>query len=139
MPTTPDIRSLVEQFTNDISQVMRRAALEEVHAKLSLAIGDVAPSRRGPGRPRATVSNGVVRTRRTGKRGRPGKFTPEQLDAMGGKILALLKKNPGARSELLSAAMKMDAATLRIPLKALVAAKKIKVKGQKRGTQYFAR
>ena len=45
----------------------------------------------------------------------------------------------GARSEQLSAAMKMDAATLRIPLKALIAAKKIKVKGQKRGTMYFAR
>ena len=130
MPTTPDIRSLVEQFTNDISQVMRRAALEEVHAKLSLAIGDVTPKRRGPGRPRKTS---------TGKRGRPGKFTPEQLDAMGGKILALLKKSPGARSEQLSAAMKMDAATLRIPLKALIEAKKIKVKGQKRGTAYFAR
>ena len=128
MPTTPDIRSLVEQFTNNISQVMRRAALEEVHAKLSLAIGDVAPKRRGPGRPKGS-----------GKRGRPGKFTPEQLDAMGGKILGLLKKNPGARSEQLSAAMKMDAATLRIPLKALIAAKKVKVKGQKRGTTYFAR
>ena len=37
MPTTPDIRVLVENFTNELSQVMRRAALEEVHAKLSLA------------------------------------------------------------------------------------------------------
>jgi hypothetical protein len=136
MPTTPDIRTLIESFTNDLSTVMRRAALEEVHAKLSLVIGDTSPRRRGPGRPRATVSKGVVRT---GRRGRPGKFTPEQLDAAGGKILGLLKKSPGARSEQLSAAMKMDAATLRIPLKALIAAKKVKVKGQKRGTTYFAR
>jgi hypothetical protein len=139
MPTTPDIRSLVEQFTNDISQVMRRAALEEVHAKLSFAIGVIAPKRRGPGRPRASVSNGVVRTKGTGKRGRPGKFTPEQLEKHGASILALLKKSSGARSEQLSAAMRMDAATLRIPLKALIAAKKIKVKGQKRGTTYFVR
>jgi hypothetical protein len=127
MANTSDIRLLVDRFTNDISQVMRRAALEEVHAKLSLVIGDVAPKRRAP------------RSARSGKRGRPGKFTPEQLDAMGGKILTLLKNSPGARSEQLSAAMKMDAATLRIPLKALIAAKKIKVKGQKRGTTYFAR
>ncbi len=137
MPTTPDISTLVASFANDLSQLMRRAALEEVHAKLSLVIGDVsAPKRRGPGRPRATVSKGVVRT---GKRGRPGKFTPEQLEQHGASILALLKKSPGARSEQLSSAMKMDAATLRIPLKALIAAKKIKVKGQKRGTTYFAR
>jgi hypothetical protein len=131
MATTPDIRSLVENFTNDLSTVMRRAALEEVHAKLSLVIGDVsAPKRRGPGRPRGA---------RTGKRGRPGKFTPEQMEKHGASILALLKKSPGARSEQLSAAMKMDAATLRIPLKALIAEKKIKVKGKKRGTTYFAR
>jgi len=137
MPTTPDIRSLVENFTNELTQVIRRAALEEVHAKLTLAIGDVsAPKRRGPGRPRATVRKGAVRT---GKRGRPGKFTPEQMEKHGASILALLKKSPGARSAQLAAAMKMDADTLRIPLKALMAAKKIKVKGQKRGTKYFAR
>ena len=58
---------------------------------------------------------------------------------MGSTIVGHLKKNPGARSEQLGAAMKMDAKTLRIPLAALIKAKKIKVKGQKRGTQYFAR
>jgi hypothetical protein len=126
----PDIRTLVESFTNDLSTVMRRAAIEDVHAKLSLALGNTQPRRRGPGRPRDA---------RAGKRGRPGKFTPEQLEKHGASILALLKKSPGARSEQLSSAMKMDAPTLRIPLKALIAAKKIKVKGQKRGTTYFAR
>jgi len=138
MPTTPDIRTLVESFTNDLSTVMRRAALEEVHAKLNLAIGEVGPKRRGPGRPRATVSKGGVRLKGSGTPGRPGKFTLEQMEKHGASILALLKRSPGARSEQLSAALKMDAATLRIPLAALIKAKKIQVKGQKRGTQYFA-
>jgi hypothetical protein len=130
--SSPDgnIQSLVESFANELSQIVRRAALEEVHAKLSLVIGEVSPKHRAPGRPRGA---------RTGKRGRPGKFTPEQLQKHGASILALVRKSPGARSEQLSAAMKMDAATLRIPLKALIAAKKIRVKGQKRGTTYFAR
>jgi len=129
MPNQPDLQSLVEDFTNKLTLLMRRAALEEVHAKLSLAIGDVsAPKRRAQPTGRGT-----------GKRGRPGKFTPEQLEKHGASIVALLKKTPGARSEQLSAAMKMDAATLRIPLKALIKARKIKVKGQKRGTTYFAR
>ena len=135
MPTTSEIQTLVQNFTSELSQVMRRAALEEVHAKLSLVIGDITPKRRGPGRPRATVSKGVVRL----KRGRPGKFSPEQMDRMGSSILSFLKTTPGARSPQLSAAMKLDAKTLRIPLKALIKAKKIKVKGQKRGTMYFAR
>ncbi len=128
MPTTPDIRTLVDQFTSDIVKITQRASLEDLHARLSSVLGDTAPARRGPGRPRGS-----------GKRGRPGKFTPEQMERHGASILALLKKTPGARSEQLSAAMKMDAATLRIPLKALIQAKKIKVKGQKRGTTYFAR
>ena len=130
MPKAPDIQSLVQNFTDQIAALTRRAALEEVHAKLMLEIGDIAPARRGPGRPRGT---------RTGKRGRPGKFTPEQIESMGSTIVGHLKKNPGARSEQLGAAMRMDAKTLRIPLAALIKAKKIKVKGQKRGTQYFAR
>jgi hypothetical protein len=133
MPTTPSIESLVQTFANELSQVMRRAAMEEVHAKLRLAIGDVTANR---SRRRATVAKGVVRT---GKRGRPGKFTPEQMDKMGATIVGLLKKTPGARSDQLGAAMKMDSKTLRIPLKALIKAKKIKVRGQKRGTTYFAR
>jgi hypothetical protein len=135
--TNADINALVQNFANELALVMRRAALDEVHARLSLAIGETAPKRRGPGRPRSTVSKGVVRLKGSGKRGRPGKFTPEQLEQHGAAILALLKKTPGARSEQLSTAMKMDAATLRIPLKALLAAKQIKVKGQKRGTTYF--
>ena len=128
MPTTPDIRDLVEQFTTDLVKLTQRASLEEMHAKLQAVLGEATPKRRGPGRPRGSTGK---------KRGRPGRFTPEQLDTMGGKILSLLKKTPGARSEQLSAAMKMDAARLRIPLKALIAAKKVKVKGQKRGTTYF--
>jgi hypothetical protein len=116
---------------------MRRAALEEVHARLSLAIGDVAPKRRGPGRPPKPTASATIKVSGPKRRGRPGKFTPEQMEKHGVAILALLKKSPGARSEQLSTAMKMDAATLRIPLKALISAKKIKVKGQKRGTQYF--
>ena len=127
---TPNIRPLVDQFTSDLSKIIQRASLEEMHAKLQAVLGETAPKRRGPGRPRGA---------RTSKRGRPGKFTPDQLDAMGGKILVLLKKSPGARSEQLSGAMRMDAATLRIPLAALIKAKKIKVKGQRRGTMYFAR
>ena len=130
MRTNPEIQSLVQDFADQLSAVIRRAAVEEVQAKITLAIGDIAPARRGPGRPRGT---------RTGKRGRPGKFSPEQIESMGSTIVGHLKKNPGARSEQLGAVMKMDAKTLRIPLAALIKAKKIKVKGQKRGTQYFAR
>ena len=66
MPTSPDIHALVESFTNDLSVLMRRAALEEVHAKLSLVIGDVQPRRRAPARPRATAVAAVPQRKKKG-------------------------------------------------------------------------
>ena len=133
MATTSEIRTLVENFTNDISNVMRRAALEEVHAKLSLAIGDLAPKRRGPGRPRATVSNGVVRVRRGGKR------TAADIEGLSDRLLAHVKSSPGQRAEQIAAALRTDVGTMRLPMQKLIAGKKVKVKGQRRGTMYFAR
>ena len=133
MPTTPDTRILIENFANDLSLLMRRAALEEVHAKLSLVIGDTQPQRRAPGRPRATVSKGVVRMKKGGKR------TAADLEAFSDQLLAHVKANPGARAEQIAAALGTDVGTMRLPMQKLTAAKKIKVKGQKRGTMYFAR
>lgn len=133
MPSTAEIRDLVENFTSQLSQVVRRTTLEEVHAKLSLALGDSAPKRRGPRRARATVSNGVVRVRRGGKR------SAADLEALGDRLLAHVKSNPGQRGEQIAAALRTDVGTMRLPMQKLIAGKKIKVKGQRRGMKYFAR
>jgi len=122
MPSTPDINALVEKFTNELSLVMRRAALEEVHAKLSLVLGDVPSTRRGTARPRKQKS---------------GKRSAADLEALSEQLLAHVKSNPGARGEQIAAALSTDVGTMRLPMQKLIAGKKIKVKGQKRGTMYF--
>lgn len=135
MPTTTDLRVLVESFARDLSQLMQRAALEEVHAKLSMAIGDIAPMRRGPGRPRKTpaaIATAAVPQKKGGKR------SAADLGEMSDALLAYVKANPGQRAEQIATALGTDAGTMRLPMQKLVASKMIRTEGQKRGTQYFA-
>jgi hypothetical protein len=132
MPLTPDISTLVEKFTNELSLVMRRAALEEVHAKLTLVLGDVPSTRRAPGRPRTSGAAAMPRKKKGGKR------SSADLEALGEQLLAHVQSNPGARGEQIAAALGTDVGTMRLPMQKLIAGKQIKVKGQKRGTMYFA-
>jgi hypothetical protein len=131
-PANADIQSLVENFANQLSQVMRRAALEEVHAKLSLALGDTAPKRRGPGRPRKTATVAVPQEKKRGKR------TAADLGEMGAALLAHVKANPGQRGEQIAAALGTDVGTMRLPMRQLIAEKKVRTEGQRRGMTYFA-
>jgi hypothetical protein len=136
MPRTAstDIHTLVEAFTTELSQVMRRAAFEEVHAKLSLVIGDVAPQRRGPGRPRkaASATAAVPRRRKGGKR------TAADLGEMRDALLAHVKANPGARGEQIAAALGTDVGTMRLPMRKLIAERLVRTQGQRRGMTYYA-
>lgn len=68
-----------------------------------------------------------------------GKRTAADLEAFSDQLLAHVKTNPGARGEQIAAALGTEVGTMRLPMQKLIAAKKVKVKGRKRGTQYFAR
>jgi predicted transcriptional regulator len=56
---------------------------------------------------------------------------------MGATLLAHVKKHPGQRGEQIAKALRTDVGTMRLPMKALIKAKKIRTKGQRRGMQYF--
>ena len=117
-----EIRDLVESFATELEALVRRAALDQIHN----ALGGVAPAgraARGPGRTTA---------------GKRGKRSSEQVDAFAARILELVKKKPGLRGEQISAEMKTDTKTIRLPMLKLIADKKVKTKGQRRGMTYTA-
>jgi hypothetical protein len=119
---TPDIDSIVSEFVEKLSATIRANTLNDVMATLG---GSAAPVRRGPGRPKGSgVKSG-------------GKRTPEQLEALSEKLLAHVKSNPGKRAEQIAAAVGSDVDSIRPTMKKLIASKKVKTKGQRRGMYYF--
>lgn len=111
---------------------MKGQALESVQE----ALGDGAPRRRGPGRPRKMTIRVGRRPRGFAKR---GKRTSEQLAAIAARVLAEVRSKQGRRLEEIGKAMRTDTGVLKRPIAKLLAAKKLKTKGQKRGTKYFVR
>ena len=128
--STPDIRTLVESFAEQLTAMTKRMALEQVLATLESG---------GLGTPSTRTDATSRRTAGTRRAGRPAKTTPEQTEKMSERLLVYLKQNPGSRGEQISAALKTDTKTLRLPLQALIKAKKVKTKGQRRGMAYFPR
>lgn len=122
------ISALVSDFAEQIEALVRQAALEHVNAVFA-GVSGTSTVRRGPGRPQGS------------KLGRPAKRIRRasgDMDAMQDRLLAHVKANPGQRGEQIAAAMRSDVTTIRLPMKKLIAARKVTTKGQRRGMMYFA-
>ena len=133
-----EIQSRISAFLDELSGLVKRQALEAVHEALG---GAVAP-RRGPGRPRKVTVRPGRRPRAMAKRAVRGKRirrSPEDLGKLQTAILATVKSKQGQRLEEIGKAMKTDTAELKRPMGLLLAAKKVKTKGQRRGTRYFVK
>jgi hypothetical protein len=132
-----EIQSRIDAFLNELSGLVKRAALEAVQGALA-----TDGARRGPGRPRGSGSRGPGRPRKAGRpagAGKRPKRSSEQVDALAARVLAQVRSKQGQRLEQLGQAMKLPTKGLKLPIQKLLAGKKLKTKGQKRGTQYFTR
>jgi len=137
MPTsTTDaaVRARIESFTADLANIVRAAALEAVTSALG---APSAPAKRGAGRPvKSGTPSPIVAPKRKGKR---AKRTPEDVAKMGEAVVAYVAKNPGVSVEQIKMALGVETKDLQLPIVRMVAAKKLKTKGQKRGTRYFVK
>ena len=141
MPTSTldqDIQFRIQSFLAELSGLVKRSALEAVQG--ALAVDGAAPRRRGPGRPRGSGKRGPGRPRKAGRPARTGKRakrSSDAVEAMAARVLTQIRSKQGQRLEEIGKAMKLPTKGLKLPIQKLLAAKKVKTKGRKRGTQYF--
>ena len=136
--TNDDIRARIDSFLAELSGLVKKAAIESVHA----ALGEGAPRRRGPGRPKGSGRRGPGRPRKVGSRKRAGKRirrSPADLAKIQANVLAAVRSKAGQRLEEIGRAMKTDTAVLKRPVAMLLATKKLRTTGAKRGTKYFVK
>jgi hypothetical protein len=80
---------------------------------------------------------GVTPAADSAQRGTGGRRSSEAVEQMGESLLAYVSKNPGQRGEQIAEALQMDAKTMRLPMQKLIADKKVKTKGERRGMRYY--
>jgi len=159
-----EIRAQIETFAANLTAMVRRAALEAVTSALGgspAAAPARAPAKRGrpkkaaapaaatakaakapaaPTKPpkaapaaKAPVSKKAAAPKRASGEKRP----PAELAKLVEKLHDFIKAHPGQRMEAIGKALGTPTKDLNLPVKRLLAAKKIRVKGQKRATEYF--
>ena len=90
------------------------------------------PAKAAPA-PKAPVSKRAAAPKRASGEKRP----PAELAKLVEKLHDFIKGHPGQRMEAIGKALGTPTKDLILPVKKLLAAKKIRVKGQKRATEYF--
>jgi hypothetical protein len=137
--------ALASSFTAGVIEAIRTASFDELLAESGSA---PAPAvRRGPGRPRATAPAASVAPRatpasrapRAGKGGRLARRSPEQIADAVERVVSLVRKSKGGlRSEEIRAQLGLDVREVPRILRTAVEGKKLRTRGQKRGTTYLA-
>jgi hypothetical protein len=160
MPTIDDeIRSKTAAFATDIAALVRRAALEAVASALGTAKAAAPPKVAAPARARpakrvaaapvaarkparaapsrASASASTSRKPASAKRAPGEKRPPAELAKLTERLGEYIKAHPGLRMEAIGKALGTPTRELNLPVKKLLAAKKIRVQGHKRATEYF--
>lgn len=136
--TNAHIEQRIEDFVQELSGLIRSAALEAVET----ALGDRTPTQRAPrGGAKASSPATPSRKKATRKKASGGsriRRSEEEIAALGEQFLEHVQSNPGQRLEEVGAAMGVPTSELKRPVSNLMDAKALRTEGQKRGTKYFA-
>ena len=127
------IRELTDEFVSQLSVIIREAALEAVRSAIEGAGVSAAPTRR-----KKKASRKKAAGKATGRRKKRTRRTAADYSALGEKILAYVKSNPGCGAGDIANALGSTTGDIRPVTAGLISGKKLRTTGQKRGTKYFA-
>jgi hypothetical protein len=130
-PVSDQIRSRVEAFVDELSELIRQSALDTVAQVLK---GEDAGGRRGR---RGAPAGRTPVLGRGRARAKGAKRSQDELESLTSRLLGYIKSNAGQRIEQIAKGMGVSTRELNLPAKKLN--KSIRTKGQKRATQYFPR
>ncbi len=143
---------MIESFAASISAVVRRKALDAVASALGngaaparvkltehagRASAAAAPRARAVPSAKSAVSRAVPSKKASARRAPGAKRPPAELVKLTEKLGAYIQAHPGTRMEAISKALTVPTRELNLPIKKLIAAKKIRHQGHKRATEYF--
>lgn len=134
MSAAKKIGTLVNEFATDVAQIIKShvaTVLEET------AVRRAAPPRKAA-RPTGRLGGKPSPARRPGLRQKGEKRSPEALRALEEKLFAEIRREPGRRIEQIGARLRIPTSELALPIKHLLAKKKIAKRGQRRATVYRA-
>jgi hypothetical protein len=165
MPNIQDeIRSKTEAFANDIAGLVRRAALEAVATALgrgpvsapARAARPAAPVKAPAPAPKAARPKAAPPAKKPAAKAAPApkaapakkaaaapkrplgaKRPPAEIAKLTGRLGDYIKANPGLGMEAIGKSLATPTSELTLPIKKLLAAKKIRFEGHKRATKYF--
>jgi hypothetical protein len=116
-----DIEALVREFASKLEGVVRAQVVSELDAAVQAALSGHAVS---------------TRVSLRGLESRSGKRSPEELAKTADRLVRHIKSNPGQRAEQIAEGVGTSTKALALPLRKLVAEKRLKTKGVARGTTY---
>lgn len=121
---TTDIKNLVDKFATDVAAIAQQAARNA----LGSAFGESPPKKNGHASSRS-IGLGL---------GKGAKRDPKDLVATAEKFATFVAKHPGLRIEQINREIGLSTAELALPIRKLIADKRIRTTGKKRSTMYFA-
>lgn len=124
-----EIEHRVSTFVSDLTALVRLAAINAVADALGSA-------KSGPRRPTSAASAPAAKPARAAAPATRVRRNPEQINESLANVLGYIKAHPNCRSEAIRAALKLPRPVMHDTLTRLRAAKKIKMKGEKRAAKY---